>query len=213
MSYCCICICILRVLPLVRRGRLGRNWLVQLWVTTLLELLGNNHHRRHHRRVHRYDHQVYIDCKYILVVYFFQAGALFSHSKRKIWPFLACLAILSQIYALFGALFTGLDSAVLPKNWQISGSAVNSVEHTNSSGSYEFSTSNSISGCIFGSDSLYTKNEPLPVPPILINYPDSYLQNFLWWFSIARFLGPQRSLIKFTSSLSSSGCGCHEKGH
>ena len=70
-SFCfiCLCICIMRVLPPWRRakGRLSRNWLVQLWVTTLLELLGNNHRHRHHRRVHRYHHQVYIDCKHILI--------------------------------------------------------------------------------------------------------------------------------------------------
>ena len=39
----------------------------------------------------------------------------------KFGLFWAIFAILSSIYALFGALFTGLNSAVVPKNWQISG--------------------------------------------------------------------------------------------
>ena len=42
------------------------------------------------------------------VVYFFQAGALFSTDNAK---FRLILAILSQTYALFGTLFTGLNSA------------------------------------------------------------------------------------------------------
>ena len=53
------------------------------------------------------------------VMYFFQAGALFSIEYTKLWP---VLAILSRIYAnfWFGAPFTGLNIAVVPQNWQIS---------------------------------------------------------------------------------------------
>ena len=39
---------------------------------------------------------------------FFQASILCSVENAKFWPFLAQLAILLQIYALFGVLFTGL---------------------------------------------------------------------------------------------------------
>ena len=46
------------------------------------------------------------------MVYFFQAGAPLSIENAKFWP---VLAILSRIYALFSAPFTGLNSAVVPK--------------------------------------------------------------------------------------------------
>ena len=52
------------------------------------------------------------------MVYFFQASATFSIENAKFWPF---LVILSQIYALFGATFTGLNNEVVPKNGQILG--------------------------------------------------------------------------------------------
>ena len=52
------------------------------------------------------------------VVYFFQAGVLFCKENAELLPL---LAILSQIYALFGVLFTGLISVVVCQNWQISG--------------------------------------------------------------------------------------------
>ena len=43
----------------------------------------------------------------------FQAGALFSIENANFWP---VSVILSQIYTFFGALFTGLNSAVVPQN-------------------------------------------------------------------------------------------------
>ena len=43
----------------------------------------------------------------------FQAGALFSIENAKFWP---VSVILLQIYTFFGALFTGLNSAVVPQN-------------------------------------------------------------------------------------------------
>ena len=43
----------------------------------------------------------------------FQAHALVGIENPIFWP---VLAILSRIYALFGALFTGLNSAVVPQN-------------------------------------------------------------------------------------------------
>ena len=46
-------------------------------------------------------------------VLFFQAGAFFCIENAEYWRI---LAILSRIYALFGALITGLNSAVVPKN-------------------------------------------------------------------------------------------------
>ena len=47
----------------------------------------------------------------------FQVSVLFSIEKAKFWPF---LAILSQIYVLFGAYFTSLNSVVVPQYCQIS---------------------------------------------------------------------------------------------
>ena len=47
-------------------------------------------------------------------VLFFQADAPFTKENAKFWPI---LAYLSQIYALFGAPFTGLNSVVVPQNW------------------------------------------------------------------------------------------------
>ena len=41
-----------------------------------------------------------------------QASDLFGIENAKFWP---ALAILSRIYTLFGALFTGLNSAVVPQ--------------------------------------------------------------------------------------------------
>ena len=46
------------------------------------------------------------------------SGLLFSLRNTKFWP---VFAILSQIYALFGVLFTSLYSEVVSKNLQISG--------------------------------------------------------------------------------------------
>ena len=43
------------------------------------------------------------------MVYFFQAGVPFSIENGKFWP---VLALLSRIYALFGAPFTGLNSVM-----------------------------------------------------------------------------------------------------
>ena len=46
------------------------------------------------------------------VVYFFQAGLLFSRDDTNFWPFLACWAILTLNCALFGLYFEGLNNAV-----------------------------------------------------------------------------------------------------
>ena len=43
----------------------------------------------------------------------FQVSVLFSIEKAKFWPI---LAILSQIYVLFGVLFTSTNSAVEYQN-------------------------------------------------------------------------------------------------
>ena len=43
------------------------------------------------------------------MVYFFQAGVPFSIENAKFWP---VLALLSRIYALFGAPLTGLNSVM-----------------------------------------------------------------------------------------------------
>ena len=53
-----------------------------------------------------------------LPVLFFQARALFCIENANFWPI---LAILSQIYAVFGALFAGLNSVAVNQFWQISG--------------------------------------------------------------------------------------------
>ena len=53
-----------------------------------------------------------------MVVYFFQAGALFCIDNAKFWPI---LTILLQIYALFVVLFTGLNNAVAYQKGQLSG--------------------------------------------------------------------------------------------
>ena len=45
----------------------------------------------------------------------FQAGAPFDTGNAEFW---LLLAILSQIDALFGGPFTGLDNIVVPQNWQ-----------------------------------------------------------------------------------------------
>ena len=53
---------------------------------------------------------------------FYNNGDPLVYKKNaKFWPVLPTLAILSRIYALFGAPFTGLSSAVVPNKCQISG--------------------------------------------------------------------------------------------
>ena len=54
-------------------------------------------------------------CTFVKLVYFF---------AQKMWHFCIyrpALAILSRIYALFGVLFTGINTAAVHQNWQISG--------------------------------------------------------------------------------------------
>ena len=48
------------------------------------------------------------------MVYFFQANATLSIENAELWPILAIFGNLSRIHALFGAPFTGLNSAVVP---------------------------------------------------------------------------------------------------
>ena len=63
------------------------------------------------------------------MVYFFQAGALLASkalSSGLFWPF---FGILSRIYALFGAPFTGLITVVVPQTWQIWGMVLTSFKY------------------------------------------------------------------------------------
>ena len=49
------------------------------------------------------------------MVYFLQAGALFGSEKAKFEPILAILGYFVANLCTFGALFTGLNSAVVPQ--------------------------------------------------------------------------------------------------
>ena len=53
------------------------------------------------------------------VVCFFKSVYFLAKRTRNLGPFWPVLAILSQIYALFGAIFTGPIIAVVYQNWQI----------------------------------------------------------------------------------------------
>ena len=52
------------------------------------------------------------------LVYLFQVSALFCTDKLKVWPFLTNFV---ENLRTFWCTFTGLNDAVVPQNWQISG--------------------------------------------------------------------------------------------
>ena len=56
-------------------------------------------------------------------VFFFKTVPFFAHITQNLGLFWRTWAILSRIYALFGDLFTGLNSVALYQNWQISGTS------------------------------------------------------------------------------------------
>ena len=56
------------------------------------------------------------------VVYFFRAGTLFCTENAKCWPMLANFDYFVSNVRTFWCTFAELNNAVVPQNWQISGS-------------------------------------------------------------------------------------------